>query len=112
MIEESTSPWRAQVLIVSNECQRKRLVVDYSQTINRFTKLAAYPLPRMGDLASETSQYKFYTSLDLKSAYHQIPIREEDNIQPLKLMESATSFAEFPLDLPTKWPAYREQLTI
>ena len=41
MIEENTSPWRAQVLIVSNERQRKRLVVDYIQTINRFTKIDA-----------------------------------------------------------------------
>ena len=37
VIEKSTSPWRAQVLIVTNERQRKRLVVDYSRTINRFT---------------------------------------------------------------------------
>ena len=42
VIEESTSPWRAQVLIVMNEHQRKRLVVDYSRTINRFTRLDAY----------------------------------------------------------------------
>ena len=46
--------------------------------INRFTKLDAYLLPRMDDLASEISQYKFYRSLDLKSAYHQIHIWEED----------------------------------
>ena len=32
VIEESTSPWRAQVLIIVNEHQRKTLVVDYSLT--------------------------------------------------------------------------------
>ena len=53
-------------------------LIHYSQTINRFTKLDLYPLPRMDDLALEILQYKFYTSLDLKSAYHQIPIQEED----------------------------------
>ena len=53
-------------------------MVDYGQTINRLTELDAYPLPRMDDLTSEISQYKFYTSLDLNSAYHQIPIQEED----------------------------------
>ena len=51
VIEESTFPWRAHVLIVTNERQRKRLVVDYSRTINRFTRLDAYPLPRMDDFA-------------------------------------------------------------
>ena len=53
VIEESTSPWRAQVLIVTYKRQRKRLVVDYSRTINRFTRLDAYPLPRMDGLAKE-----------------------------------------------------------
>ena len=77
VIEKSTSPWRAQVLIVTNERQRKRLVVDYSRTINRFTWLDAYPLQRMDDLAQEIAKYKIYSSLDLKSAYHQIPIKED-----------------------------------
>ena len=41
VIEESTSPWKTQVLIVTNERQRKRLVVDHSRTINRFIRLDA-----------------------------------------------------------------------
>ena len=76
--EESTSSWRAQILTVTNEHQRKRLVVDYSRTINRFTRLDAYPLPRMDDLAQEIAKYIVYSSLDWKSAYHQIPIKKED----------------------------------
>ena len=78
VIEQSTSHWSAQVLIVMNERQRKRLVVDFSRTINRFTRLDTYPLPRMDDLSQEIAKYKIYSSLDLKSAYHQIPIKEED----------------------------------
>ena len=74
VIEESTSSWRAQVLIVTNERQRKGLAVDYSRTINRFTRLDAYP---KDDLAQEIAKYKIYSSLDLKSAYHQIPIKED-----------------------------------
>ena len=45
IIEPSRSPWHAQVLVTTNETHRKRMVVDYSQTINRFTHLDAYPLP-------------------------------------------------------------------
>ena len=100
VIEQSTSPWRAQVLIVTNECQRKRLVVDYSKTINRFTRLDAYQLPRMEDLAQEIAKYKIYSSLDLKNAYHQIPIKEEDQpMRHLKLMVNFTNFVEFLLEL-------------
>ena len=44
IIEPSNSPWRAQVLVTTNENHRKRMVIDYSKTINLFTHLDAYPL--------------------------------------------------------------------
>ena len=48
IIEPSDSPWRAQLpwraqVVTQNERYRNRLVIDYSQTINRFTPLDAYP---------------------------------------------------------------------
>ena len=60
------------------ENQRKRMVVDYSQTINKFTNLDAYPLPRMDDIVNKLAGYRVFTMVDLKSAYHQIPIKESD----------------------------------
>ena len=78
MIEPSRSPWRAQVLVVTNDRQKRRMVVDYSQTINRFTHLDAYPMPRIDDMVSKISKYSVFSTLDLKSAYHQIPIRENE----------------------------------
>ena len=45
IIEPSNSPWRAQVLIVNEK--KRRMVVDYSETINRYTLLDAYPLPKL-----------------------------------------------------------------
>ena len=70
IIEPSQSPWRAQILIVSPENHKKRLVVDYSQTINRFTLLDAYPLPRIEDMVNEIASYQVFSTLDLTSAYH------------------------------------------
>jgi transposase InsO family protein len=78
IIEPSDSPWRAQVLVTKNTRQKKRLVIDYSQTINKFTHLNAYPLPRIDDLVQKIACYRVFSALDLKSAYHQIPIRLED----------------------------------
>ena len=42
IIEPSQSPWRAQVLVI-DQGLKKRLVIDYSATINKFTQLDAYP---------------------------------------------------------------------
>ena len=78
IIEPSLSPWRAQVLVTNNENHKKRMVVDYSQTINRFTDLDAYPLPRIDDMVEKIAQYSVFSTLDLKSAYYQVPLKEED----------------------------------
>ena len=47
VIEPSLSPWRAQVLVISNESRKRRMCIDYSRTIKRFTFLDAYPLSRI-----------------------------------------------------------------
>ncbi|XP_026315169.1 uncharacterized protein K02A2.6-like [Hyposmocoma kahamanoa] len=78
IIEESTSPWRAQVLITKNVNHKKRLVIDYSQTINRYTHLDAYPLPNIEELVSQISRYRIFSAIDLQSAYHQVPILLEE----------------------------------
>jgi hypothetical protein len=78
IIERSNSPWRAQVLVTHNERHKRRMVVDYSQTINRFTLLDAYPLPKIDMLVQSIAKYNYFSRLDLKSAYYQIPLHEED----------------------------------
>ncbi|KRY38352.1 Retrovirus-related Pol polyprotein from transposon gypsy [Trichinella spiralis] len=78
IIEESCSPWRAQALIVTSDNHKKHIVIDYSQTINRFTLLDAYPLPKISDMVQATSKYRSFSTVDLKSAYYQIPINARD----------------------------------
>lgn len=80
IIEPSSSPWRAQVLVTKNDNQKKRMCVDYSQTINKFTHLDAYPLPTMQSIIKEVSQYKWFSKLDLRSAYHQIPLMTQERM--------------------------------
>lgn len=78
IIEESTSSWRAQVLVTKNENHKKRMVVDYSQTINKFTYLDAYPLPNIEGLVRAVSKFDVFSTFDLQSAYHQFPIRDDE----------------------------------
>ena len=77
IIEPSKSPWRAQVVVVQKE-DKKRLAVDYSQTINLYTQLDAYPLPLISDLINQIAQNGVYSTVDLASAYHQLLIKSED----------------------------------
>ena len=63
---------------MKNELNRhkKRLCVNYSQAINIYTELDAYPLPRTDDLINQLSKHKVFSTFDLKSAYHQINLIE------------------------------------
>ena len=58
IIEKSNSPWRAQVVVKDTHVQgKKRLAIDYTQTINRFTLLDAYPLPRIDETVNKISNF-------------------------------------------------------
>jgi len=59
VIRPSSSPWRVQVLIVKYEANghEKKLCIDYLQTINIYTELDAYPLPRIDDMTNDLSKY-------------------------------------------------------
>ena len=80
IIEPSTSPWRAQVLVTKNDNHKRRMVIDYSQTINRFTELDAYPLPRIDEQINQLAKSRIFSTLDLKSAYYQIPLHPDDRV--------------------------------
>ena len=66
IIEPSVSPWRAQVLVTSNENHKKRMVVDYSQTINRFTAPDAYPIPNLEHQVGQVAKFKVFSTIDLE----------------------------------------------
>jgi transposase InsO family protein len=93
IIEKSNSPWRAQPYVTGGENQKKRLVIDYSETINRFTLLDAYPLPRIDDTINQIAQYKVFSTIDLKSAYHQIAISDAD--KPYTAFEAKGGLYQF-----------------
>ena len=93
IIEPSKSPWRAQVLVAGSGHSKKRLVIDYSQTINRFTYLDAYPLPNITDMIEEIAKYSIFTCLDLKSAYHQVPIKLKE--RPYTAFEADGNLYQF-----------------
>ena len=60
--------------MTTNENHRKRMLIDYSKTINLFTQLDAYPLPKIDEIATDN----VFSTIDLKEACHQIHLSDSD----------------------------------
>ena len=53
------------------------MCIDY-QDLNKISMKNRYPLPRIDELINNLKGANFFTKLDLKSGYHQIPIESID----------------------------------
>jgi len=77
LIQPSKSPYAAPVLFVKKKDGAMRMCIDY-RALNKITKKDRFPLPRIDDLLDSLHGSQVYSKIDLKSAYHQIRIRQED----------------------------------
>lgn len=80
IIRPSTSPWNAPIWIVPKKAdaskkQKWRIVVDYRK-LNEKTIDDRYPLPLIDEILDQLGSSKFFTTLDLASGFHQIPIKK------------------------------------
>ena len=66
IIEPSSSPWHSQVLVTAEGKHKRHMVIDFSQTVNRFTLLDAYPLPHTSDIANSLTAYNVFSTFDLE----------------------------------------------
>nr|XP_022906017.1 uncharacterized protein LOC111417855 [Onthophagus taurus] len=76
VIKKSNSPWASPILLVPKKEGGYRFCVDYRK-LNRVTQLDAYPLPQISWTLDRLRDAKYLSSLDIKSAYWQIPVEEE-----------------------------------
>eukprot|EP00833_Pecoramyces_ruminatium_P007661 jgi/Orpsp1_1/1181693/evm.model.c7180000078227.2 len=74
-IRKSTSPAGAPILFVKKKDGSLRLCVDYRK-LNGMTIHNSYPLPLISELLDRVKGAKFFTKLDLKSAYNLVRIKE------------------------------------
>ena len=78
-IRRSSSPWGAPVLLVEKKDKFLRMVVDY-RALNEVTIKNKYPLPMINDLFDQLQGAKVFSKIDLRSGYHQLKIREKDQV--------------------------------
>lgn len=76
IIEPSESPWAAAVVMVAKALENWRFCVDY-RPLNEVTKKDAYPLPRIDEAMDVVSGSSWFSSLDLRSGYWQVPLAAE-----------------------------------
>ncbi|KAJ0050423.1 hypothetical protein NL108_003631 [Boleophthalmus pectinirostris] len=74
IIEPSDSPWASGVVMVNKKnSPRMRFCVDY-RPLNSVTKKDSYPLPRIDESLDLVSGSSWFSSLDLRSGYWQVPL--------------------------------------
>ena len=77
-IRPKSSPCRSPIVLVQKKYGTWRLCIDY-RALNKIIVRNWYPIPRIDDLLDRLKGAKFFSKIDLKSSYHQVPI-EKTNV--------------------------------
>jgi len=77
VVRRSLSPWASPLHLVPKKDGSYRPCGDYRR-LNKITVHDAYPMPLISDVLRRLPHATVFSTLDLRKAYHQIPMREAD----------------------------------
>lgn len=76
VIRESSSPFASPILLVKKKDNTDRMCVDFRE-LNSNTRPEHYPLPRIEEQIDQLTGAQFFSSLDMASGFHQIPVHPD-----------------------------------
>ncbi len=76
LIRESKSPFASGIVMVRKKDGSYRMCIDF-RMLNKITVPDAFPLPRTDDLIEALGSASIFTSMDLGSAFWQVPLPED-----------------------------------
>lgn len=77
VIVPSSSDWCSSVVLIKKPDESFRFCVDY-RGLNKLTVKDKYPLPRISELLDRLQGSRYFSTIDLKSGYWQLPLDERD----------------------------------
>lgn len=75
IVEPSSSAWASPIVMIKKKDSTYRFCVDYRR-LNKVSQRDAYPLPYVSSTLDKLRDARFLSTLDIKSAYWQIPVAE------------------------------------
>ncbi|CCD27225.1 uncharacterized protein NDAI_0K00353 [Naumovozyma dairenensis CBS 421] len=112
-IVPSKSSYSSPIVLVTKHDGSYRLCVDYRE-LNKVTVKDPFPLPHVDELLGKVGSASVFTTLDLHSGYHQIPMNPTDmdktafvtptgkyeyTVMPFGLVNAPSTFARYMADL-------------
>lgn len=116
IIEESISPYNSPLLIVPKKNQtgqtKWRLVVDF-RSLNKKVVDDKFPLTRLEDVLDKLGNAKYFSTLDMTSSFHQIPLNKHSRpLTAFSTNEGHYQFKRLPFGLKISTNSFQRMMSI
>lgn len=79
VVRESNSPWAAPIVCARKSDGKLRLAIDYRGLNGVSLPATLHPIPRIDDLFDRLGEASFFSVMDAKSGYHQLPLNSKES---------------------------------